>query len=84
MENKYYWLASFLEKWPDGTVKGYKTAIHCETLAWAAQIVGVELHIREKANGTECVLYSIGIADNDVADLTGKTEVDNLSIDWPE
>jgi hypothetical protein len=84
MEHKYYWLASFLEKWPDGAVQAYQTAIHCETLIRAAEVAGAELHVRAKASGTECLLYSIGLADGDVADLVGKAKPDTLNIDWPE
>lgn len=84
MEDKRYWLASWLERYPDGTVQAYQTAIHCETLIRAAQIAGAELHVRAKASGTECLLYSIGLADGDVADLVGKAEADSLGIEWPE
>ena len=84
MENKYYWLASFLEKHPDGAVHAYKTALHSKTLAEAAETMSAELYVRARANGTECLLYNIGIADDDVADLVGKVEADGLGIDWPE
>lgn len=84
MEHKYYWLVSFLERWKSGRVQAYQTAIHCETLIRAAQIAGAELHVRAKASGTECLLYSIGLADGDVADLVGKAEADSLGIEWPE
>ena len=85
MEHKRYWLVSFLERWKSGRVQAYQTAIHCETLIRAAQIAGSELHVRAKANGTECLLCSIGLADEGVADLVGTAAVDTLGLDeWPE
>lgn len=84
MEKKYYWLASFLEKDSDGVVNAFKTAIHCKTMVEAAETMAAELFVRERANGTECLLYNIGIADDDVADLVGKADPDGLGIDWPE
>lgn len=84
MEHRRYWLVSFLERWKSGRVQPYQTAIHCETLIRAAQIAEAELHVRAKASGTECLIYSIGLADEDVADLVGKAKPDTLGIDWPE
>ncbi|MBE6001914.1 MAG: hypothetical protein E7239_11150 [Sarcina sp.] len=79
-----YWLVSFLERWKSGRVQAYQTAIHCETLIRAAEVAGAELHVRAKASGTECLIYSIGLADEDVADLVGKAEPDTLGIEWPK
>lgn len=84
MEKKYYWLASFLEKDSDGGVHAFRTAVHCKSMVEAAETMGAELFVRARANGTECLLYNIGIADDGVVDLVGKTEVDSLGIDWPE
>jgi hypothetical protein len=84
MNKKYYWLVSFLEKHPDGAVRAYKTALHCKTLAEAAETMSAELYVRARANGTECLLYDIGIADDGIADLVGKAEADELGIEWPE
>ena len=81
---KHYWLVFWLEKWPDGTVKAFKTAVHCETLVRAVTIAHNDIFIRSKANGTEFLIYSAGLADNDAADLVGKAETDALGIDWPE
>ena len=79
-----YWLVSFLERWKSGRVQAYQTAIHCEMLIRAAEVAGAELHVRAKASGTECLIYSIGLADEDVADLVGKAEPDTLGIEWPK
>lgn len=82
---KHYWIVCWLEKWwQDGTVKGFKTAVHCESLAKAVEIAENELRIRAEANKTEVLLYDIGIADEGVADLIGKAETDDIAIDWPE
>lgn len=81
---KHYWIVCWLEKWwSDGTVRGFKTAVHCESLAKAVERVEVELRIRAKANATECIITNAGMADDDVADLVGKAEADSLAIDWP-
>jgi len=85
MEDKRYWLASWIERYPDGTVQAFRTAIHCETLARAVQVVGAELHVRANANHAECLLYNVDLAYDDAADLVGKVEVDTLGLDeWPE
>ena len=81
---KYYWIISWLEKWPDGTVNGFRTAVHSESLTKAVEHVEVELRIRAKANATECIITNAGMADDDIADLVGKAETDSLAIDWPE
>ena len=74
----------YLEKDRDGSVHAYRTAVHCKTMVEAAETMAAELFVRERANGTECLLYNIGIADDDVADLVGKADPDGLGIDWPE
>ena len=84
MEKKYYWLASFLEKGSDGPVHAYRTAVHCKTMVEAAETMGAELFVRARANVTECLLYNIGIADDDCADLVGKVDPDGLGINWPK
>lgn len=81
---KHYWLVFWLERWPDGTVKAFKTAVRCESLAQAVKIVESELRIRATANGSEFLLYNIGIAEEDAAVLIGKAETDSLGIDWPD
>lgn len=81
--NKYLWLCGWLERWPDGTVRGFKTAVHCESLAKAVEHVEAELRIRAKANATECIITNAGMADDAAADLVGKAETDSLAIDWP-
>lgn len=81
---KHYWLVFWLEKWPDGTVQAFKTAVHCETIAKALEAGETELRIRTKNNGTEYLLYDVALADRDVADLVGKAETDALGIEWPE
>ena len=82
---KHYWIVCWLEKWwDDGTVKGFKTAVHCETLSEAVAITQFELRIRSTANKTEYIITSAGMADDDAADLVGKAETDTLAIDWPD
>lgn len=82
---KHYWLVYWLEKWwKDGTVQAFKSAVHCESLAKALAIAENEIRIRAKANGSEYLVYDIGIADEGVADLIGKAETDVIGIDWPE
>ena len=81
---KYYWIASFLEKHQDGTVSAFRTAVHCKSMVEAAETVAAELFVRAHANGSECLLYNIGIADDGCADLVGKSEADPFGIDWPE
>ena len=81
---KHYWLVFWLEKWwSDGTVKAFKTAVKAETLASAVSIAENEIRIRAKANGTEYLIYSVGLADEGAAELAGKAETDTLGIDWP-
>ena len=81
---KHYWLVYWLERWPDGTVKGFKTAVHCESLSKAVATTENELQIRSKASGTEVMIYDAGITDEGVADLVGKAETDSIAIEWPE
>lgn len=81
---KHYWLVFWLERWTDGTVKAFKTAVHCETLTRAATLAHNDIFIRSRANDTEFLIYSVGLADADAADLIGKAETDALGIDWPE
>lgn len=81
---KYYWLVFWLERWPDGTVQGFKTAVHCETLAKAVELAEIEIRIRAKNNKTEYWIYSVGAGNKGVADLVGRAETDVLGIDWPE
>ena len=50
----------------------------------ALAIAENEIRIRAKANGSEYLVYDIGIADEGVADLIGKAETDVIGIDWPE
>lgn len=80
---KRYWIVSWLEKWKDGTVLAFRTAVHCETLARAAEVAGAELDVRAKANKSECLLCFIGLADDDAGGLVGKAEVDGPE-EWPE
>lgn len=85
MEQKYYWLAYWLERYSDETLKAFKTAVYCETMARAVTIAAEV--IRARANekpGTQCMMYSIGLADKGAAELLGKTEPDRIGIDWPE
>ena len=84
MDKKYYWIANFLEKYEDGTVKAFRTALHCKSMLEAVEGMSAELFVRAHANGSECLLYDIGIADEGCADLVGKAETDALGIDWPE
>lgn len=81
---KYYWLVYWLERWPDGIVKGFKTAVHCESLSKAVATIENELQIRTKANGTEIMIWDAGITDEGAADLVGKAETDSIAIEWPE
>jgi len=81
---KHYWMVCWLEKWSDGTVKAFKTAVHCETLTRAATLAYNDIFIRSRANDTKFMIYSAGLADADVANLIGKAETDTLGIDWPE
>lgn len=80
---KYYWIASFLEK-HNGGVTAFRTTVHCKSMVEAAETMAAELFVRAHANGSECLLYNIGIADEGCADLVGKAEVDPFGIDWPE
>lgn len=81
---KHYWLVYWLERWPDGTVNGFKTAVKAESLAKAVEHVEVELQIRAKANTTECIITNAGMADDNVAGLVGLAVTDSLAIEWPE
>ena len=81
---KHYWLVCWLERWPDGTVNGFKTAVKAESLAKSVEHVEVELQIRSKANGTEVMIWDAGITDEGAADLVGKAETDSIAIEWPE
>lgn len=81
---KHYWLVFWLERWPDSTVKAFKTAVHEDTLSHAASTAHNEIYLRSRNNGTEFLIYSVGLADADAAELIGKAETDILGIDWPE
>lgn len=81
-----YWIVTWLEKWPDGTVNGFRTAIKSTTLTRAARIAKAELTIRTTAyqKNVHYLITNIGLGDEDAAGLVGKSEADVLAIDWPE
>ena len=82
--NKYLWLCGWLERWPDGTVKAYKTAVRYAPMRHAMEAVQTELNIRMEANGTVCNLYRMETVKYHTACyLIGKAEVDELRIGWP-
>ena len=81
---KRYWLVYWVEKYSDGTVNKFKTAVKCETAMRAAAVAESELRFRTDACGTEFLITGIGLADKNVADLMGKAECDASGVEWPE
>lgn len=80
---EYIWLVSWLDNDVNGNVEGYKTAVRAGEMTTAAS-KATDFIIAVTENTSAFLITSIGLADESVADLIGRFDIDSLAIDWPE
>ena len=80
---RYIWLVSYLVKDENGDVAGYKTAFEAPDPIMACMHAGDFFRVTNEPE-SETLITSVGLADEESAELIGKVVVDTLAIDWPE
>jgi len=83
MEKKHYWFVRWLERYPDGMTRAYRTAVIGGTAADALAAAEANLLLYRNANpGTETMVYSVSMNSSmSGRDLLGKREAKFLP-DW--
>lgn len=80
---RYIWLVSYLVKDENGDVAGYKTAFKAPDPIMACMQAGDFFRVTNEPE-SETLITSVGLADEESAELIGEVVVDTLAIDWPE
>lgn len=79
---EYIWLVSYLVKDDNGDVAGYKTAFKAADPIMAC-LQANDFFRDTNEPGTETIVTSIGLADEESEELIGEVVVDTLAVDWP-
>lgn len=80
---RYIWLVSYLVKDENGDVAGYKTAFEAPDPIMACMQAGDFFRVTNEPE-SETLITSVGLADDESAELIGEVVVDTLAIDWPK